>query len=150
MTEQTFNTPPLVTTVQTPEDIIGPGNMDVFFRHYEICSRQTNDGLFPSKVLNKEVGSNDREYIARAYAELRAHGYVANGISNGRIRWSRVLKSESQRLFESEMHKYKGKTLEELKAILYPTNEKVVARVARVKKVDPAESHEIGLQEVIT
>lgn len=110
--------PPMIPTSATPELIIGRDNMSIFKKHYQICLSSTNQGEFPDKRLDKEIGVSDRPEIARVLKELRDNGFYPDGFYNGEIVWRTVIKSKQQILFELGLDKYIGKTIQELSKIV--------------------------------
>ena len=107
---------PMISSYYSPEEIIRSANMDIFTKHYGICSSAVNAGGYPEKLLNKEIGQTDRADIAETYVKLREHGYYPLHLDpRGKIAWGFVAKSDSHKLFESGLAELEGKNLEELK-----------------------------------
>lgn len=110
--------PPLVSSWNTPEEIIGRKNMSLFMEHYQICQDAKLIGDFPEKKLKDKIGNQDRVEIAKVYIELRKNGYIPNGLDqNGNIRWAVVQKSEFQQIFEKTAPELDGMSREELQQI---------------------------------
>lgn len=112
-----YNRPPMILTAKTPEDIIGAHNMEIFVEHYLLTTRESNDGVFPSKLIDKEIGGHDRQKIADIYTDLRKHGYYHGGFHKGKIIWRTVLQSQQNEEFEKGMDDLRGKSLDELREI---------------------------------
>ena len=66
-------------TEYTPKEIVGDANLKEFRKHYGICSSGTNNGEFPEKRLDKEVGPATRKAIAETYRHLRENGFYPVG-----------------------------------------------------------------------
>ncbi|MBM9604107.1 hypothetical protein [Desulfopila inferna] len=110
----TLKRPPLVTTPLTPEEIVGYGNLDIFRKHLQICSSDSNGGEFPEKRLNKEIGLDNRRMIGETYDRLRDHGFSAGSVKQGKIIWKTALKSQSQEVMEKGLEGLRGRSRNEL------------------------------------
>ena len=129
----------------TPEEIIGRNNMQVFVEHYTICQSGTNGGEYPFRRLDKEIGADIRPHIAETMQELRDNGFYPLSVgSDGRIRWGVVTKNASHVEFDKRFESISRLSLEELQSRARRGYVEVIKGV----KVDRAQGHEIGLEEV--
>ena len=111
--------PPLFPSELTPEIIIGSANMKVFTKHYQICQSTSNQGEFPDKRIDKEIGISVRPHIAETLEKLRAFGFYPCGLNpRSEIIWKYVLKSKCQQEFEKGRGLYLGKSISELSAMV--------------------------------
>jgi len=104
-----FEHPPLIATNQTPEDIVGPHNMQALAQHirqYDANSQRVG------RTIDKTMG----ELISR----LQAHGYHIDGFEsdNSTICFRVVLKSQLQRIFEGpELERIRAMPMDEIRAL---------------------------------
>lgn len=108
--------PPMFPTEYTAKEIVGDRNLAKFRQHYSTCTSGTNQGEFPDKRLDKEIGIETRRSIAETYKHLRSFGfYPAGTTQDGRVKIAVQAKSQCQVMMESRMHEFEGKDLDELK-----------------------------------
>ncbi len=114
--------------------------MQMFKKHYQICQSGTNNGEFPDKRIDKEVGVETRAAIAETYKHLRDNGFYPDGfLPNGEIRWVVQLKSECQVIMEKGLRMLEGKPMPELQQMARsgwcPLIERVkVERLSEIKE----------------
>jgi hypothetical protein len=104
---RTFEHPPMILTIQTPEDIIGPHNMDALEQHIRQYAANCNR---PGRKVDKGMA----EMITR----LQAHGYYVDGFkADGSICFRTVLQSQVQARFEGpELEEIKLMSMDEMRA----------------------------------
>lgn len=144
MEQVRMKNPPIYPTQKTPEEIIGYGNMSVFVDFLRICYSGTNQGEFPNKRLDKEIGVEDRAAIAGVLRELRENGYHPLYVNDrGKIRWGVDEKSDFQVIFDKEMDELYAKSVKENQDLARRGYLKIVESVS----VHNAEPEELNFQE---
>lgn len=112
---KTFRNPPMIKTNMTPSEIIGFENMGRFASFLKICFSPANQGIFPDRQLDKEVGSNNRKIIAEKLQHLRDNGFYPLSIdANDVIQWGMVLTSDVHIEMEKGLDKLKNMPKEKL------------------------------------
>ena len=104
---RTLERQPMIPTIQTPEDIVGPHNIAALAQHMRQYEAYQNK---PGREVNKGIG----EMITR----LHSHGYRIDGFNKDKsICFRTVLKSESQEMFEGpEFEEIKRMNMDQMRA----------------------------------
>lgn len=104
---RTLERPPMILTIQTPEDIIGPHNMAALAQHMRQYEANCNR---PGRKVDKGMA----EMITR----LHSHGYRIDGFEkDGSICFRTVLQSQVQARFEGpELEEIKRMSMDEMRA----------------------------------
>lgn len=85
MGKMTYEKPPIVSTEETPLEIVGHENMNHIKRHLASGNRETGEYAALSPV----------------YAKLRDNGFYPLGIEDNKVKWGVALKSDAQMLVDS-------------------------------------------------
>lgn len=102
--------PPLIATSQTPEDIIGPHNIEALRQHIDKYEERAAKPWYkPNKAMAEMIN------------RLHAHGYRIDGFDKyGQIEFRTVLKSKVQQVFEGpELDRIKQMSQGERRALAF-------------------------------
>lgn len=109
--------PPLILSVYSPKEIIGAGNYETFLEYMRTFFQEYG-GEFPESKIRKKFGPHIRREMSEVLRDLRQNGFHVAGIDrNGGILWGITTMSKAQRVFESGLQEYYGKSPDELAAM---------------------------------
>jgi len=130
---KTFETPPLIKTWKTPEQIVGGANkLDIFGDILEAHRMAALSGRVPSKQELAKIPQKALQAFPAVLQELRDNGFYPNGVDEkGMPRFDQVRDSAVNVLYEANKEQYQHLTPEDCQQMARNGWTKIMQQVSK-------------------